>query len=485
MKKTAPKPKDKNDINVPFNSASMENSAIMDSMYNVISSLGIGNYAKTPSTRFKDPIILSWREWETLYAGNGMARRIIDTFAEEMTREWLVLQGDDIDQNLDRYLRLLDTQNKFADLTRWAYLFGGSIIIMIINDGRELNEPVDLLNIKSIEQLRIVDLGQIFLYPEDYYSDPSDAKFNEPQWYTIRPIFYGVPSDKLMFKVHETRVLKIDGAPSTQWLKRLNKGWMCPVLQSYFWDIINLEQSYSYAAEAIHEFILSVYKIKGLSNQMATQNGEAVVKQRLDIINYAKSVINSVVIDADGEDFNKVTSNLSQLDMLLEKQERKVSAMSGIPHSVLFGEQRNGIVSGENADVSSWYDTVRQRQNKQFLPLLKKLLTYISLASDCEFSGDVTNVVPSFNPLWQIDDKDLVEMQLKTAQIDAAYIDRGVYTPEETRKRFIGERFNFDLQLTPEVSIDHQQQTIEKIDEVNEDIKISTDMDVSDKLQTS
>lgn len=452
--------------------------AQLDSMYNVATSLGIGGRAKTPSSFFKPARIYSWRELEELYAANGVIRRLIDIIADEMTREWVKLDGDDDKESLDNYLIKLNTQKSFADLVRWGNLMGGALIIMLINDGRDLNEPVDMDNIKTIEALRVVDLGQVFLYPEDYYSDPANPKFNDPQWYTVRPIFYGVPSDHLMFKVHETRVLKIDGAPCTQFLKRLNKGWMAPIIQSYIWDIVNLEQAYCYASEAVHEMVISVFALEDLGKIMMRDDGEEAIKKRMDIINYAKSVINSVIIDSGSEKFEKVQTNISQIEGLLDKFERKVCAMSGVPHAILFGDQRGGIVNTESGDVRGWYDVVRQMQIQKLYPLLKKLLEYISMAKDCSFVGDVRLVEPNFNALWQYEEKDLVDMELKTAQMDASYIDRGVYTPEEVRTRFTGERFNFDLHLSDEAPIDYTSEVKEEIESESEDIKIDNDMNV-------
>jgi hypothetical protein len=432
--------------------------------------------AKTASTGFKDPKIYAWRELESLYAGNGTVRRIIDTLANEMTREWVSLDGDDEQANLFKYLEKLNTQKSFADAIRWANLMGGAIIIMLIDDGRTLIEEVDLKNIKKIEALRVLDLGQLFLEGTDYYSDPADPRFNEPQWYTVRPIMYGIPETPLIYKVHESRVLKIDGATVTQYLKRINKGWMAPVIQSYIWDIINLEQAYSYTSEAMHELIVSVFSINGLAAQMATQDGQAIVKSRLDLINYGKSLVNMLAIDSDNEKFEKVSSNLGGLNELLTCFERKLCAMCGIPHMILFGEQRGGLSSGESGDVRAWYDVLKQKQQQTISPMLNKLLQYISLSEDSEFSGDIADVNINYNALWQYETNDLVDMKLKTAQTDAIYLDRGVLDASEVKTRFINNAFDFDLQIDLEAKDDFDEETINALKEQTEDVPISSSM---------
>jgi len=469
-------------VDYPAGENATNNKAVFgDSMYNLISSMGVQGVAKTPATSFQAPRIYTPRDLEYFYAGNGIMRKIIDTQADEMTREWINLEGDDEEEHLKKYLEKLSAQKQYADLIRWSSLFGGSLIIMLIDDGRSLIEEVDLNNIRKIEKLWVVDLGQIYLYPTDYYSDPADPKFNEPEWFTIRPIFYGVPSKNLMFKVHETRVLKMDGAPVTQFLKSLNRGWMAPITQSYMWDIINLEQSYTYAVEAVHEMVVTVFGIKDLAMKLSTDKGVEEIKKRMDVVLYAKSVINAVIMDADGEKFEKVMTNISQIADLLTKLERKLCATCGIPYSVLFGEQRGGLNQGESSDVRMWYDTIKRNQAQNVTPLLKKLIHYISLCDDCDFEGDMEEISISYNNLWQYEEKDLVGMKLQQAQADAIYIDRGVVTPEEIRERFLDDVFDFELQIKSEETVtkDFDEKTKDEINKKTEEISISKDMNTN------
>jgi hypothetical protein len=388
-----------------------------------------------------------------------------------MTREWVKILGDDIEDNLQKYLEKLDTKTCFADLVRWSSLMGGCIIVMVIDDGGTLSDPVDYENIHSIQQLRIIDKSQVFLLPDNYYSSPTDAKFNEVKYYTIRPFFNGVQQDHPMYDVHEERVLKLDGEPVTPFMRKYNNNWASPILQSYYSDVVNLEQAYAYASELMHELAIGVFSIKDLGNTLKNPNGDALVKARLNNINLLKSSINSIVIDSDLESFQKVTTSVPQIEELLNAFEAKVCAMSGIPRSILFGDKRSGIVNGENADVRMWYDNVKNKQQRILQPLLMKLLRYIALAKDCEFKGKIEDVGVDFISLWQYEEKDLVDMMLKVSQMDASNIDRGVYSSEEVRERFIGQKFNFDLKLEIEEQ-GNKQEDIEEIEKSNEDIKI-------------
>lgn len=44
---------------------------------------------------------------------------------------------------------------------KWARLFGGSLAVMLINDGRGLDEPLDWRHIQSIDDIRVFDRSVI------------------------------------------------------------------------------------------------------------------------------------------------------------------------------------------------------------------------------------------------------------------------------------------------------------------------------------
>ena len=51
----------------------------------------------------------------------------------------------------------LDFESKFATAEKWARLYGGSIIVMLVDDGRGLEEPLDWENVRTIEELRVFE----------------------------------------------------------------------------------------------------------------------------------------------------------------------------------------------------------------------------------------------------------------------------------------------------------------------------------------
>ena len=79
------------------------------------------------------------------YESNGLFAKIIDTPAEEAVKYGFELE-DVTDQKVQDFfedaLDELDWEETAMTCIKWARLFGGSIAVMLINDGRGLDEPV-------------------------------------------------------------------------------------------------------------------------------------------------------------------------------------------------------------------------------------------------------------------------------------------------------------------------------------------------------
>ena len=77
------------------------------------------------------------------YEGNGLFAKIIDTPAEEAIKHGFTLDGLS-DQNVEDFyveaLDELDWEETAMTAIKWTRLFGGAIAVLLVNDGRGLEE---------------------------------------------------------------------------------------------------------------------------------------------------------------------------------------------------------------------------------------------------------------------------------------------------------------------------------------------------------
>lgn len=426
-----------------------------DNLINAISKIGIAGKARNPESTFGVPKNLTYQQVDNIYLGDGFGKKIVDVYANTMTREWFKISGDPDDLLLN-YTDIIKTKQAFNEAIKWSRLYGASIIVMLIDDGGNLEDPVNTKSIRSVEGLRVIDRSQLSVATQDdLYTDPADKKYGTIEIYTISPpqntkVRKGVNVlAATQYTVHESRVLRFDGEIAPPRLMIENGYFGFSVLIPVYNYLRNLAQCYEISSEILHDYVISVISMKNLSNILSRPDGEEKVKMRVEIMNYCKSVINGVVIDADGEQYAKITTSLSGLPDLIDRFGLALAAVAGIPYMVLMGDSPSGLNASGDSDLRSWYDLIANEQHEIMTVQLVKLLSYILVSSDNPLKGktlDDLDIV--YNPLWQIDDAAMTDMRNKQAQTDQIYLQNGVATPEEIGvSRFGGDSYSFETTI--------------------------------------
>ena len=98
------------------------------------------------------------QQLNTLYAENGLFTTIIDSPSEEAIKHGIDLGISD--ESIDTYVRdaldSLDWEENGMTAIKWARLFGGAIIVMLIDDGAQsLEAPLSWNRIRGIHGLMV------------------------------------------------------------------------------------------------------------------------------------------------------------------------------------------------------------------------------------------------------------------------------------------------------------------------------------------
>ena len=421
--------------------------ALADTMANVITKLGTSK-AKTPYSKFYAPSLLSFSELTNIYMASGFGKRIVDVYAKAMTREWITIEEDKKGDITD-YLDKLNAENRFTSLIKWSRLYGGALMVVFADDGQTLIDPLKLDSIRTIEKLKVYDPTQIIVEAGDYYSDPLNSNFDQVALYTINPV--NNASVVNAFKVHESRVIRIDGDELPASLLKDNEGWNSSIFNSIQDELTNFTQSHAYSSEMIHDFVLGVLNIEDLSSLMSVEGGDQAVLRRLDIMAQFRSVVNMVLLGGT-ESYTKQASSVSGLPELIDRFAEALSAVCGIPLSILFDKWDGGLGDTGSSQMRAWYDQVASEQKTILNSPISQLINIIKHAKD---SGANKNQDYRFifNPLWQRDISTTIADRNVQTQSDDINIQNGVLTPEEVRaSRFGAAKYDIETTLDPRSS---------------------------------
>lgn len=425
--------------------------------------LSVGNVKdRSAFTKAVPRRILDKPELDSLYGGDGFARRIIDLPAEEMVRAGYDIEGVEDDGDIRAYLENIQCLPKLCNALRWSSLYGGAIVVMLINDGGILEDPLNVNSIKGLEQLRVYDRWQVSRYSK--YEDPNDKRFGMTSVYMITPL-NGSP-----YLVHESRCLVADGLPVPDSIREENDGWGASKLQACYDQLIRFGMSHVWANALLERAQQAVHGIPELTNLLRSIGGEELIRKRIDIVDMARSINNTVVIDAE-ESYDLKSTSLSGVSDIIDRIGLALTAVTGIPESLLYGRQQGGLNTQGKADLENWYAKIEQSQNTILLPLLDRLVTIV-LYAEGRYTPDY---LIKFNPLTVPSRKDSVETDYKRAQTFEILHNINALDSSEIRAMLPDEGYDLDDveplpetddEITNEDGVDGAVAELERVREV-------------------
>ena len=361
--------------------------------------LGWGMRRRDPfeSTFYKRPGYnrLSDEEADDLFTYNGIAQKIIKAPADEAVRAGFTLQdGDaDIEKNDDvqSVLEDLNWQAVFSEALCWDRLFGGGAVFMLVDDGQDAIEPLDLNRARRIERLEVFDAPDISFVVSDT-QDPHDEHYGRPDFYTLTGYNGGA------FDVHASRLLLFDGGLVSHRKRRNNNGWGGRVFDQIQDNLKRYDVGQTLSNMALNRLSQSILKLSGMSTLLQNDFGEKQVQRRLQVIDMARSIMNTIALDSDDE-YDIKNMSLAGVRDIIEMFENAVCAAADMPATILFGRSPDGQNATGKSDLENYYNMVGRIQQRKLKPQLTKLLNVISACSDYGLTLPDTYTI-HFNELW-------------------------------------------------------------------------------------
>ena len=116
-------------------------------LMNVITGLGTSASKRTHGRWTFAALQTNFREYEAAYQTSGIVRRVIDTIAEDVTREWREVKTKSDTQAILAEENRVQYVATVRDALRWARLYGGVGVVMITD--QPLERPLDVNRIKK------------------------------------------------------------------------------------------------------------------------------------------------------------------------------------------------------------------------------------------------------------------------------------------------------------------------------------------------
>lgn len=406
----------------------MSSKSTADGLVNVVSGLGTSK-SKRSHNHFQFAPLNDFQQLDAAYATSWLARQVVDIPAEDMTREWRSLKceaADDIRIEEDR----LQIPTAVNTALSWARLYGGGAILMMTD--QDLSKPLNVSRVKKggLLGLRVFDRWEMAPTTLNTWNILA-SNYLQPEFYTING---GAQ------QIHWSHFARFTGARLPRRQMVYTQGWGDSELRKCMDDLMDVIAAKNGIAELMQECNVDIIKREGLSDELASDQDNAIVS-RYALFSQMKSVVQLALLDGD-EEYDRKTLNLGGVAPVLEELRVWISGAADIPVTRLFGTSAKGLNATGEGDLTNYHNSIRAKQLTQLDPGMRQL-DEVLVRSALGYMPDDYNYV--WNPLAQLNEREIAEARRITSETDQRYLDMGVIQVSQVQRNLqSAETYQFD-----------------------------------------
>ncbi|WP_291365338.1 DUF1073 domain-containing protein [Acetobacter sp. UBA5411] len=409
-----------------------------------------GGYPEIAAGYFADGLAFLGYPQLAQMAQRAEFRKPCQVIARECTREWIEFgsakQGNDEKENDAAAEKIKQIEAEFIrlDVRRivqrhiyhgltyglghiWIGIKGAAI------DSSAQAQPLVIgpngMSKGSLERLENVE--PIWTTPNKYNADnPLRADYyRASSWWVL-----GV-------EVHRSRLLTTVPFPVSQMLApAFNFGGqsLTQMLQAYVHNYLGTRNS---TANIVRNFSKIVLKTDMTGNMQADMPGQPMpygdvdmqsVQGRAAFMQDTADGQSAIVVDKEREDAAIIATPLGGLDALQAQSMKAMASIPGIPLVKLFGIQPTGLNASSEGEIRVFYDEISSFQEENVRPVIQTIFEAVQINLWGKIDPDLSF---EFIQLWQMDEKQLAEIEKLKADQDAVLVQAGIVSPEEARER--------------------------------------------------
>lgn len=371
-----------------------------DGLVNVVSGLGTTKSKRSHNT-WQVGLQADYETLEAVYQSNWIAQAIVDEWAADATREWRTIKSEGA-EDIAALEQELCLQQQVEDAVRWARLFGGSGMIMITN--QDLEKPLNLNRIKkgSLENVSVFDRFDLTPCGDINTWDIMASNYLRPEYYSIN----GGSQ-----RIHHSHIALFHGAKLPRRQERINLGWGDSVLRRCVEEISDMVAAKNGVAELLQEVNVDVIKREGLSDDLASDEDDAIV-DRYALFSQMKSVVNLALLDGD-ETLERMTLQLGGVAQVIETFMVWIAGAARMPMTKIFGTSAQGLSATGEGDKKNYYDAIRSQQNSS-IGMSMRTLDEVLVRSALGYWPKSFDY--AWNPLEQLDGVQVAQARLLDMQ---------------------------------------------------------------------
>ena len=381
------------------------------------------------------------------YRSSWECKKVVDYYPDRMVKGWGELGL--ADQN---NIELIDkTKPHFDGLKtnynigqKVAYLYGDAFFVRYVDDGRDLDEPINWDDVRSIEYSRVFDPTEIKPHPytNGGYIDGYD--YYNPEYYET--YITHSQGTELQQYIHSDRILRFSGDFLPPHEFELNHYLHASILEIFIEPYAMHHQALRHVGEALASFEFVNFQIEDWFDTIAHGSDEQIakIKKRLVEAHRQLSSKKGVTTDKDSEAVQIVQRRFNNISELLNDvfKKEKVAA-SRMDLTSLYGEHPNGMQSTGESQLRTDAEKILELQELKW----RSNINFDTRLKMAEL-GVKDGYYWTWKSTYQPTKAEELANRLAIAQRDKLYVEMGSMNGDEPRQRFTGNEYKEELALT-------------------------------------
>lgn len=373
-----------------------------DGWSNPITGMGTVSRDRQQSTDYQERTPFQPMFTAGLYMGDAIAARIADAKPKGALRRGILTSNAAVTKQLAK----LRTADVVAFGLAAGLATGGALVVPITGDKSPETPRPDGQALQPITRLEMFDRQQVE---------------NSRTAGVLDGCFRVTPLDSPAFVIHRSRCLVFGGIPTLHKHKHTNAGWDHSIYDRIYDGLRMFHDGYLSLGHMIGDASQGVLTMKGIMAQLGQEGGKERLAERAQIMSFYRAINRTMLLDAgDGETFTKVPTQFSGVPDSIDRFANFLSAITGIPVTVLMGQSPAGLNATGASDVLLWYDELKTYQLAEVSPAIEQLVDMIAPGTTI-----------AFPELYQPTDKEKADLQKVRADTHKVWIDAGALFPEE------------------------------------------------------
>lgn len=403
-----------------------------DSYQNFMANLGLGtdnllsgsSYGFNPITRIRT--LLEW-----IHRGSWLGGVAVDVIADDMTRAGNDFVGalDPVDKHkMHSTATRLGLWSSFTSAEKWARLYGGALIVMLI-DGQDPSTP---LRIESIGK----DQLKGFLVLDRWMVEPSLSNLvTELGPHLGKPKFYSVTADAPALPrmvIHYSRCVRLEGLELPYYQKLQENLWGLSVLERLYDRMVAFDSATTGAAQLVYKAHLRVLRVDQM-RAVLSQGGkaEANLMKYTDMMRRFQGIEGITLIDAKDEFSTYEHGAFSGISDILTQLAQQISGCIGAPMVRLLGQSPGGLGSTGEGEMRIYYDNIHHQQEREFH--VPQLDCYKVMARSLGFTPPEDFDI-EYNDLYQLNETEKGDLAEKVERAVEAAEAAGIISQQTAMK---------------------------------------------------